>query len=132
MFSAETIKLIKRAAANTGLEHAALMAVLDVETGGRTYSVVEGRMEPLIRFEGHYFDQRLSPEKRATARRDGLASPIAGAVKNPPSQAARWRMLERAAEIDRRAAYESTRGAWAGNGSALGVARIRERQCACR
>ena len=118
MFSAETINLINRAAANAALEPAVLMAVLDVEAGGRTHTMVEGRMEPLIRFEGHYFDRRLSPEKLETARREGLASPIAGAVKNPPSQAARWRMLERAAEIDLRAAYEST--SW-GVGQVMGA-----------
>lgn len=37
-----------------------------------------------------------------------MSSPIAGAIKNPQSQKARWALLERAAAIDRQASYEST------------------------
>ncbi|WEX10372.1 N-acetylmuramidase domain-containing protein [Chelativorans sp. AA-79] len=118
MFTAETIDLIARAAREARLEPATLLAVIEVESGGRTHAVVQGRPEPLIRFEGHYFDRRLSPADQEMARREGLASPTAGAVKNPPSQAARWRMLGRAAEIDRRAAYEST--SW-GVGQVMGA-----------
>ncbi|WP_309085141.1 N-acetylmuramidase domain-containing protein [Chelativorans sp.] len=118
MFSPETTRLITQAAEGADLEPAVLLALVDVEAGGRTHALVEGRMEPLIRFEGHYFDRRLSPPDREIARREGLASPSAGAVKNPPSQAARWRMLARAAEIDRPAAYEST--SW-GVGQVMGA-----------
>jgi hypothetical protein len=118
MFSPETIEIITRTAKRTGFEPAALMAVVDVETGGRTHALVDGRREPLIRFEGHYFDRRLPPPARETARREGLASPTAGTVLNPPSQAARWRLLERAVEIDRRAAYESS--SW-GVGQVMGA-----------
>ena len=55
--------------------------------------MVDGRDEPLIRFEGHYFDKRLSDADRARARADGIASPVAGEVANPASQEARWRLL---------------------------------------
>ncbi|WP_163267364.1 N-acetylmuramidase domain-containing protein [Chelativorans alearense] len=118
MLSADTIERIIDTASRAGLEPALILAVVEVETGGRTHAVVNGRREPLIRFEGHYFDRRLSPPDRELARREGLAAPSAGAVHNPPGQAARWRMLERAVEIDRRAAYEST--SW-GMGQVMGA-----------
>lgn len=118
MFSAGTIALITRAAREADLEPAVLLAVAEVESGGRTHALIKGRTEPLIRFEGHYFDRRLSEADRIRARREGLAAPAAGAVRNPPGQAARWRMLESAAAIDRRAAYEST--SW-GVGQVMGA-----------
>jgi hypothetical protein len=105
-------------AAEFGIEPAALLAVAEVESGGKVFAVVDGRQEPLIRFEGHYFDRRLSGEALAVARAAGLASPNAGAVANPASQAARWRMLARAAAIDRKAAYESV--SW-GLGQVMGA-----------
>ncbi len=118
MLSAETINTIAVAARNAGLNPAALLAVVDVESGGRTHAMVHGRKEPLIRFEGHYFDRRLSPANREIARRAGLAAASPGAVPNPPGQAARWRLLAQAAQIDRRAAYEST--SW-GVGQVMGA-----------
>lgn len=118
MFSPEATELITKAARHAGLHPAALMAVIEVETSGKMHAVVRGRREPLIRFEGHYFDRRLSPQDRKRAREEGLAAPSAGAVRNPPGQTARWRMLERAVEIDRRAAYEST--SW-GVGQVMGA-----------
>lgn len=100
------------------VEPAALAAVVEVESGGRVQALVEGRPEPLIRFEGHYFDRRLSGERRERARREGLAAPQAGVIRNPASQAARWQMLRRASEIDRKAAFEST--SW-GVGQVMGA-----------
>lgn len=111
-------KEIDTIANELGVEPAALMAVVEVESGGRFFAIVDGREEPLIRFEGHYFDRRLSPEKREAARAAGLASPLAGAIANPGSQAARWRLVEAAAAIDRKAAYEST--SW-GAGQVMGA-----------
>lgn len=90
------------------VEPEALAAVALVESSGRALTFVNGRREPLIRFEGHYFDRRLNTEQKAAARALGLSSPTAGSVKNPASQTARWALLERAAQIDRQAAYEST------------------------
>ena len=83
MFTQETISEITAVAREIGIEPAALLAVAEVESGGKAFASVEGRLEPLIRFEGHYFDRRLTPAKRETARREGLASPLAGAVINP-------------------------------------------------
>ena len=109
---------VRTVAAEFSVEAAALAAVADIESGLKPHAMVEGRPEPLIRFEGHYFDRRLSGAKQAEARRQGLASPQAGTVKNPASQAARWALLARAAAIDHKAAYEST--SW-GMGQVMGA-----------
>ena len=84
---------IEKVAQEFGIEPAALLAVAEIESGGSVFAVIDGRQEPLIRFEGHYFDRRLSGEAQARARAEGLASPNAGEVANPASQAARWRLL---------------------------------------
>lgn len=118
MFTARTTEEITKVAVEFGMEPAALLAVAEVESGGAVFAAIDGRQEPLIRFEGHYFDRRLAGEARAIARTAGLASPNAGAVANPALQAARWRMLERAAAIDRKAAHEST--SW-GLGQVMGA-----------
>lgn len=107
MFNAETRQAVTAHARKLGCEEAALLAVIEVESAGKVFAKVNGRNEPLIRFEGHYFDRRLSGSKRTRARAAGLANPKAGAVANPPSQAERWRMLDRAIEIDAKAALES-------------------------
>lgn len=108
MLERTELDAVAREAARLRVETAALMAVIEVESGGRTNAIVAGRAEPLIRFEGHYFDRLVSPDQRAEARAQGLASPRAGAIANPSSQAARWALLNRAAQIDRDAAYAST------------------------
>ncbi|MBN9242917.1 MAG: DUF3380 domain-containing protein [Mesorhizobium sp.] len=118
MFSKDVVKEITEAAGALGLEPASLLAVAEVESNGQAFAVVAGRREPLIRFEGHYFDRRLDETRRALAREKGLASPVAGAVANPATQEARWRMLEEAAAIDAKAAYESV--SW-GLGQVMGA-----------
>lgn len=118
MFDAETRNEIETAAASLGIEPTALLAVVEVESGGRAFAMVGGRKEPLIRFEGHYFDRRLAGGALAQARKAGLADSKAGAVGNPPNQAARWAMLARAAAIDHKAAHESV--SW-GVGQVMGA-----------
>lgn len=107
MFDQDTIIEITAVAATLGLEPAALLAVAEVESGGKAFALVDGKPEPLIRFEGHYFDKRLTGDKKMQARAAGLASPLSGAVANPRAQSARWKLLARAAAIDRSAAHES-------------------------
>lgn len=109
---------IEKIAKGLGVETAALAAVAHIESGLRTHAIVNGRAEPLIRFEGHYFDRRLSGSKQQQARREGLASPNGGAVANPATQAARWKLLARAAAIDHKAAHESV--SW-GIGQVMGA-----------
>lgn len=118
MFSSEVIRSIAAAARDARLEPAALLAIAHVESAGKPFAIVGGRPEPIIRFEGHYFDRRLAGAKRAQARAAGLASPKAGAVANPRTQAARWQLLARAEEIDRKAARESV--SW-GIGQVMGA-----------
>ncbi|WP_306117577.1 MULTISPECIES: N-acetylmuramidase domain-containing protein [unclassified Roseitalea] len=117
-FSPETLRQIENVARAYGIEPAALKAVAAVESGGRAFARIDGRAEPLIRFEGHYFDRLLTGDKRAAARRAGLASPRAGAVKNPRDQAGRWRLLDKACAIDRAAALQSV--SW-GIGQVMGA-----------
>lgn len=118
MFDTHVMQDIEAVARDLKIEPAALAAVAHVESGLKTHAMVDGRPEPLIRFEGHYFDRRLAGAKQELARRQGLASPRAGAVANPASQAARWRLLARAAAIDRQAAHESV--SW-GIGQVMGA-----------
>ncbi len=118
MFDEDTIKEIIAAARELGVEPAALLAVAEVESNGQAFALIAGQREPLIRFEGHYFNRNLPQSKRAAAREQGLASPRAGAVANPRTQAGRWKLLERAVAIDRLAAYESV--SW-GVGQVMGV-----------
>lgn len=107
MFDQAALAAIKSIAIRYDYDPAALMAVAEIESGGSVFAVVNGRQEPLIRFEGHYFDRRLSGDALERARAAGLASPKAGEVRNPATQAARWQMLNRAAEINAQAAFES-------------------------
>lgn len=107
MFDPETLVAIDKIAAEIKVEPAVLRAVAQEESGGQAFAMVNGRKMPLIRWEGHYFDQRLKGAQRAEARRLGLASPTAGKVKNPKSQPARWAIVEKAMRINRQAALES-------------------------
>ncbi|MEM9677469.1 MAG: N-acetylmuramidase domain-containing protein [Pseudomonadota bacterium] len=107
MFDDVTLAEIDGIAIWLGVPKAALLAVAEVESGGRLGARVKGRFEPLIRFEGHYFDRLLNDADRVTARKAGLASPTAGKVRNPRKQADRWAMLDRAIAINRVAALSS-------------------------
>lgn len=118
MFSDDVVTEITAAATTLGLEPALLLAVAEIESGGQAFALVASRREPLIRFEGHYFDRRLTGARQVLARKKGLASPVAGAVANPATQEARWHMLEEAVAIDAKAAYESV--SW-GLGQVMGA-----------
>ena len=107
MFEPELIKEITLIARENELEPETLMAVVEVESNGKLGAKVNGRMEPLIRFEGHYFYRLLSNSKRNLAVVRGLAHSRAGKVKNPLRQKSRWKLLKRASDIDRTAALSS-------------------------
>ncbi|MBK8457410.1 MAG: DUF3380 domain-containing protein [Phyllobacteriaceae bacterium] len=130
MIPAPILAAIASQAARLDVEPAALAAIVEVESAGRLFARIDGRDEPLIRFEGHWFDRRLSGVKRNAARAAGLADPKAGAVANPAGQPARWTMLARAMRIDRAAALESV--SWGigqvmgGNWKMLGFASVEE------
>ncbi len=118
MLTADIVSAARTAASQLGIELAAMLAVIEIESAFRFFAVVNGKDEPVIRWEGHYFDRRLSGKDRDRARAQGLASPTAGAIKNPASQAARWAMLDRAVLINATAALES---ASYGGGQVMGA-----------
>ena len=118
MLDTETRNELARIAKAAGYDPAALMAVVEVESGGRVFADVEGKAEPLIRFEGHYFYRLLGRQKRNRAVAAGLAHYKAGKVRNPRGQSARWKLLKRACSIDRDAALQST--SW-GVGQVMGA-----------
>ncbi len=107
MFTADITEEITQAACAAKINPAALLAVVEVESAGKFFARVNGRDEPLIRFECHYFDRRLSDDQRGIAREAGISSPIAGKVPNPRGQEERWNLLDRAAAFSRPAALES-------------------------
>ena len=95
-------------AAYLGVELAALVAVVEVESAGQIFAPSSvGENMPVIRWEGHYFYKLLKGGTRTTAVAAGLAAPKAGEVKNPASQDGRYRILAKATAIDEEAAYSS-------------------------
>lgn len=120
MFSKSIIQKVIVAANKINVEPAAILAVGEVESAGVLSWKVHGATLPPIRFEGHYFYRMLKGNKAKlqAAIRAGLASPKAGAVKNPASYEARYAMLERARKIDADAADAST--SW-GIGQVMGA-----------
>jgi len=107
MFDSEVKKAITKIAGRLDVPLAALLAVAEVESGGRVLAKVGKRREPLIRFEGHYFDRFLSGQARDDARTLKLSSPVPGRIKNPRAQSSRWELLNRAIVINRIAALSS-------------------------
>lgn len=107
----DVIETAQKLGEEFGVPAAHVAAVIEVESGG-VYKPCQ------IRFEGHYFDERLSPADRERARKAGLSSPKVGGVKNPRSQEARYKLLDRACAINRQAALEST--SW-GVGQVMGA-----------
>ena len=110
MFSKSVIQKIIVRAEQIDVEPAAILAVGEVESAGVLSWNVKGKSLPPIRFEGHYFYRLLKGNKAKlqAAVRAGLASPKAGAVRNPTSYQARYALLERAKKIDTAAALAST------------------------
>lgn len=109
---------VTASAQRLNVEAAALMAVVEVESAGKYFAVVGEKDEPLIRFEGHYFDRRLTGSTQARARLRGMSSPLVGKVKNSSNQKDRWPLLDKAIVFNRPAALEST--AW-GVGQVMGA-----------
>jgi len=108
MFSEAMKELITTASILWKVDPDSLFAVIEVESGGKPLVKMQERSEPAITFNKHHFYRRLSGAKLETAIREGLALPHDEPNINPVTQSARWRMLARAIEIDRKAAYEAT------------------------
>ncbi|ERP95708.1 hypothetical protein Q669_29510 [Labrenzia sp. C1B10] len=107
MFTHIQMRSVEAEALKLSVDPNALLAAVKIESNGKIFADVDGKNLPLIRWEGHYFDQLVDPSKRQEARKAGLANPKAGAVKNPKSQSARWALLKRAMKIDPDAARMS-------------------------
>ena len=118
MFDEETKTQVRKIAIELNIPAASLLAICEVESDGRMSAKINGRPEPIIRFEGHYFDRYLEGDARLLARQQRLSDPKAGAVKNPRSQVHRWKLLNRAIQINRTAALSST--SW-GIGQVMGA-----------
>ena len=118
MFDAKCIAKIAKMATRFDIEPEALQAIARVESGGRVFATINGKKEPLIRFEGHYFDRLLTGKQRPAARRHKLSHPKAGKIRNPKSQKDRWKLLHQAIAMNRVAALSST--SW-GLGQVMGA-----------
>lgn len=108
MLNTEQLATVRKAAAQMNVEAEKLLAFIEVEANGQVFANVGGKERPLIRFEGHYFYDRLKGKKLEEAVAKGLASPKVGGVKNAKDQVGRYAMLARAKAIDIIAAIEST------------------------
>lgn len=89
------------------LPEANVLAVVDVESNGKVFAIVDGREEPLILNEPHILYRRLAGTQRDRAVSLGLAYPKWGTKPYPAKQIDRWRWVHQAAEINRDAAFES-------------------------
>lgn len=89
------------------LPEAHVLAVVDVESGGKVFASVDGRSEPLILNEPHILYRRLSGTQRDRAVALGLAYPKWGTKPYPKTQVARWAWINQAAQINPVAAFES-------------------------
>lgn len=117
MFPAYVENEIRLVAETGGMDPAALLAIVEVESGGQALVEIGGRPMPLIMYEFHVFHRQLRPAARATAVSAGLAAPRWGQIPYPRPQRDRYALLSRAKLIDREAAYAAC--SW-GVGQVLG------------
>ena len=82
MFNRSTIAKVSVIAQKLNVEAAALLAVAEVESGGKPTWLVKGESVPAMRFEGHYFYRLLKSNKAKLqqAVKLGLANPKMGGV----------------------------------------------------
>lgn len=109
MLPIEVIRAADAAAAKHRLPPAHVAAITEVESGGRVFATVGGVRRPLILPEPHVFYRLLS----GAHRNEAVAAKLASSSKwnpalYPKTQAERWEMLNRMAEIDPVAAFEAT------------------------
>jgi len=107
MFDDTATREISLLAESMGVDPAALLAVAEVESGNRPFDTVNGKLMPLIRWEGHYFYRLVPASLKKVAVARGLAHPSAGGIPNPKSQQSRYDLLDRAKKIDEVAALSS-------------------------
>lgn len=117
-FSSEVVEEITATAGAFRIEAAALLAVVEVESGGILYAEVDGHAMPPIRWDAHYFHKLLPPKLRPVAVAEGLATAPGGVFRNPRSQRRRYRLLQRGKALHEPSALGAC--AW-GVGRVLGV-----------
>lgn len=104
-FSPSVVSELRRVAAKSGIEAAALMAVVEVESDGVPVEPADGKT-PRLLFERHVFYRELknrAPKKLQQAVNEGLAIPKwsrATQYKDQGTSSGRLRVLERARGID--------------------------------
>lgn len=118
MFTADQMTIIKKSADEIGVEVNKLLAFMLTETNGQVYAVVNGKNEPLIRWEGHYFYKLIKASLRQRAVEMKLASPKVGGIPNPAGQEGRWALLNKGKSLDISAAISSV--SW-GIGQVMGA-----------
>lgn len=118
MFDNEQMQLITNFAKDINVEVNKLLAFMMTETNGQVYANVNGRNEPVIRWEGHYFYKLIKAALRQKAVDEKLASPKVGGIPNPKEQAGRWKILARGKALDPVAAISSV--SW-GIGQVMGA-----------
>lgn len=119
--SPELLKAARAAATKYRVPLPTIIGVFKTESAARSFATIKapkdfpqdnGRM-PIIRHEGHYLNKRLTGADLIKAQKAGLASPKAGAIKNPSSQQARFeKLFWPAARISRPMEVESC--SWGG------------------
>ncbi len=118
-FSKDVLNAIEDIAKTEGIEPAALKAVVEVESGGRAFTKIDGQDMPLILYEYHVFyryDDLTEAQRREAVNRR-LAAKGWGDLPYAKSQSARYNQLKRAATINEQAAYSAC--SW-GVGQVLG------------
>jgi hypothetical protein len=94
-------------AAARSIPPAHLLAIIEVESGGRVFAMMGGKPFPLILFEPHLIYRLTSGEIRARLLAEKLASKRWNKKLYPKTQPARWQQVRRAAEIAGPVAYEA-------------------------
>ena len=107
MLSLEVRTAISEAAEKSGLDPAKLAAIIEVESAGIIFWIVNGEKKPTILTEAHYFWRLTSGEARRKAVAAGLANPRWGAIPYPRTAVDTWSRYERMAAIDPVAAMSS-------------------------
>src|SRR5690606_35880323 len=103
----EEVRVIRALADKYKIPQDFALGITDMESAGRALWRVGNEYLPAIRIEGHYFWKRLHGKQREAAVKLGLASPKAGAVKNPVDMQGRYNKLKLMADINTEAAYQS-------------------------
>ena len=108
---------VRDALGDLPIDVSVLMAAIEVESGNKIFTEIDGKQMPLILFEYHVFYRNLRREDRAAAVASRLAAPRWGDIPYPRTQRERYELLAKASMIDAEAAHAAC--SW-GVGQVLG------------